>query len=89
MIKYLMFLGSASVQLSRTGKKWISVDVRIRPVFPDLVTISLIVILLSHVRRDLSLRNTYVVMNIHLKIVFKWALNFSTLAITYFNSSSY
>jgi len=26
------------VQLSRTNKKWISIDVRIRPVFPDLVT---------------------------------------------------
>ena len=38
MIKYLMFLGSARVQLSRTDKKWISVIVTIRPVLPDLVT---------------------------------------------------
>ena len=38
MIKYLVFLGSAQVQLSRTGKKWISVSVAIRPVFPDPVT---------------------------------------------------
>ena len=32
MIKYLVFLGSAWVQLSRTGKKWISVIEEIRPV---------------------------------------------------------
>ena len=38
MIKYLVFLGSAWVQLSCTGKKWISVIVVIRPVFPDPVT---------------------------------------------------
>ena len=38
MIKYLVFLGSAWVQLSRTGKKWISVIVAIRLVLPDLVT---------------------------------------------------
>ena len=38
MIKYLVFLDSAWVQLSRTGKKWISVIVAIRPVFPDPVT---------------------------------------------------
>jgi len=33
-----VFLGSAWVQLSCTGKKWISVIVVIRPVFSDLVT---------------------------------------------------
>ena len=32
-----MFLGSARVQLSGTGKIWISVIVAIRPGFPDLV----------------------------------------------------
>ena len=37
MVKYLVFLDSARAQLSYTNKKWISVDVRIRPVFPDLV----------------------------------------------------
>ena len=37
MIKYLVFLGSAWVQLSRTGKKWISVIVAIRLVFSQLL----------------------------------------------------
>ena len=46
MIKYLVFLGSAWVQLSRTGKKLISVIVAIRPVFPDPVTYTIIMILL-------------------------------------------
>ena len=37
----------------------------------------------SHLRRGPSLRNAYIVTYTHLKIIFKWALHFSTLATTH------
>ena len=51
--------------------------------------ISLTAFLLSHVRRNSSLTGIKecIVRHRHLKIVYKWALHFSTLAITCFNYS--
>ena len=45
-------------------------------------------ILQSHVRRDLRITKECIVMHTHLKIVYKWALQFNKLAITRFNNGT-
>ena len=60
---YDQVLGSARVQLSRTGKKWISVIVVIIPVFPDPVTYIQISVLRKKSTQALAV--TYTCMHTH------------------------
>ena len=62
MIKYLVFLGSAWVQLSRTGKKRISVIVAIRP---DPVTYASLLTKATYVRMYVGIVSGFIGMEIY------------------------
>ena len=47
MVKQLVFLDSASMYLTCTGKKWISVDARRWSIFPKMVTYYYLTLLCS------------------------------------------